>query len=166
MKLTKIFAVMAALLAVVACNPDNGGNNGGNGGNNNETWSDSGSIVGEWVLTEWNGSQELPFGVYLRLSESKSFDLYQHTYNVVWVHFTGTFSLSGNTLTGVYSDGTNWNEYTVKYNNSAEPKQIKLTRKGDSEDVAIYTATEIPASVVDQASEATNVRSVVLERFL
>ena len=167
MKLTKIFAVMATLLAVVACNPNKGGNNGGNsGGNTNETWSNSGSIVGEWVLTEWNGSNNLPFGIYLQLNEDKSFDLYQHTKDVLWIHFTGTFSLNGNTLSGEYSDGNPWMEYTVQYNNNAEPKQIKLTRKDSSEDVGIYTATTIPDMVIDQANEAVEVRSVAIERFL
>ncbi len=164
MKITKIFVAIVALCAIVACNPDNkGGNNGGvtEGG-----WSDSGSPIGEWALTEWNGSKELPMGVYLRLNEDNTFDLYQHTLSVLWVHYDGTFSLKGSTLTGEYSDGTDWAEYTIQYNNEAEPKQIKLTRKGDKEDVAIYTATEIPTYVTDQSSEAVNVRSIVIEKFL
>lgn len=162
MKITKIFVAIVALCAVVACNPNSGS---GNGGQTNSTWSDSGSPVGEWALTEWNGSKELPMGVYLRLNEDNTFDLYQHTLSVLWVHYEGTFSLNGATLTGKYSDGSDWAEYTIKYNDT-EPKQIKLTRKDDSNDVAIYTATEIPAEVTDQSSEAVNVRSIIIEKFL
>lgn len=161
MKLSKIFVAILAICAFVACKPDNG--NGGGG--NDKEWSNSGSPVGEWVLSEWNDSAELPFGVYLRLNEDDSFDLYQHTYNVLWVHYAGTFSLNGNTLSGVYSDGESWAEYTIQYNEKSEPKQIKLSRK-DSEDVAIYTATEIPAEVTDNASDAIEVRSVEIQRFL
>ena len=164
MKISKIVLAILALFAIIACNPNNGGGNGG--GNTNSTWSDNGSPIGEWVLTEWNGSSELPMGAYLRLNEDNTFDLYQHTLSVLWMHYKGKFSLNGSTLTGVYSDGTKWNDYTIKYSNDSEPKQIKLTRKGDSEDVGIYTATEIPANVIDQATEATNVRSIVIERFL
>lgn len=164
MKITKIFIAIVALCAVVACNPDNNGGN--NGGSTEKGWSDNGSPIGEWVLTEWNSWKDLPMGVYLRLNEDGTFDLYQHTLSVLWVHYEGTFSLNGSTLSGVYSDGTNWAEYTIKYYNEAEPKQIKLTRKSDTTDVSIYTATEIPTNVTDQATEATQVRSIVLEKFL
>lgn len=164
MKISKIITAILALCAFVACNPDNNG--GGNGGNTDITWSDSGSVVGEWALTEWNGSHELPFGVYLRLNSDNTFDLYQHTSDVLWVHYAGSYSLDGATLTGRYSDGTNWHEYTVKYNNESEPKQIKLTRNDDTNDVAIYTSTDIPAEVTDMASEATSTRSIETERFL
>ena len=164
MKFVKIFLV--AIVAVFGFTACGNSNSGGNDGGSTAQWADTGSPVGEWVLIEWNGSKDLPLGVYLRLNENNTFDLYQHTYNVLWVHYDGTFALNGSTLTGKYSDGTDWAEYTIKYNNEAEPKQIKLTRKGDTEDVAIYSATEIPSVVIDQASEATNVRSVVIEKFL
>jgi hypothetical protein len=164
MEIKKIFVAIVALCAIVACNPDNNGGN--NGGSTEKGWSDNGSPIGEWVLTEWNGSAELPMGVYLRLNENNTFDLYQHTFSVLWMHYEGTFSLNGTTLSGKYSDGTNWADYTISYNNEAEPKQIKLTRTSDSSDVAIYTATEIPANVTDQATEATQVRSIVVEKFL
>ena len=157
MKISKIFVALLAICAVVACKPDNNGGSGNNNGGN-DTWSSSGSPVGEWVLSQWNGSEDLPFGVYLRLNEDNTFDLYQHTLSVLWVHYEGTFSLNGSTLTGTY--------YTIKYSNDSEPKQIKLTRKGDTEDVGIYTATEIPTEVTDQASEAVNVRSIIIEKFL
>ena len=163
MKISKIIVGVVALLAVVACNPNS---NSGNGGQNDITWSDNGSPIGEWALTEWNNSQNLPMGVYLRLNEDNTFDLYQHTLSVMWTHYSGTFSLNGNTLTGTYSDGTKWAEYTIKYNEKADPKQIKLTRKGDSNDVAVYTATEIPDVVTDQANEVTSACSVEIEKFL
>lgn len=162
MKITKIFVAILALCAVAACNPDNNGGNNGGGGNTDNDWNDNGSPVGEWALTEWNDSKDLPFGVYLRLNEDNSFDLYQHTSNVLWVHYTGTYSLNGNTLSGEYSDGEQWKEYTIKYSNN-EPKQIKLTH---SNSVGIYTATTIPDVVIDQASEAVVARSVATERFL
>lgn len=159
MKLSKIFVAIMALCAVVACKPENKEiNNGGS------TWSDSGSPVGEWVLSEWNGSKELPMGVYLRLNENNTFDLYQHTSNVLWVHYSGTFSLNGSTLSGVYSDGESWaTDYTIKYNKIADPKQILLT---STDNVGIYTATTIPDAVIDQASEAVVARSGESKRFL
>ena len=166
MKLAKIFIVaMVVVLGFIACGNPNGDNGGGGG--SNTTWNDDGSPIGEWVLTEWNGSKDLPFGIYLRLNEDDSFDLYQHTYNVLWVHYSGTFSLKGSTLTGEYSDGTKWAEYSIQYSDS-DPKKIKLTRTSDkdSTDVGIYTSTTIPNEIIEDASEAINVRSVAIEKFL
>ena len=161
MKITKIFVAILALCAFAACEPNNG-NNGGGGVD--DIWGDNGSPVGEWALTEWNSSRDLPFGVYMRFNEDKSFDLYQHTSSVLWVHYTGTYSLNGNTLSGVYSDGERWaTDYTIKYNKIAEPKQISLT---SSDNVGIYTETSIPDAVIDQATEAVVTRSGEIERFL
>ena len=164
MRFSKIVIVVMTLLGIMACNTPNNGDNGGGG--TNDKWSNNGSPVGEWVLTEWNNSAELPMGVYMRLGEDNKLDIYQHTYNILWVHYSGTYSLNGTTLTGKYADGSDLHEYTIQYAENVTPKQIKLTRKGDSEDVAIYSATAIPDEVIDQASESENVRSVVIEKFL
>ena len=161
MKITKIFVAILALCAFAACEPNN--NNGGGGGGD-DIWSDNGSPVGEWALTEWNESKDLPFGVYLQLNENNTFDLYQHTSNVLWVHYAGTYSLNGSTLSGVYSDGESWaTDYTIKYNKIAEPKQISLTSPDNK---GIYTATSIPDAVIDQATEAIVARSGESKRFL
>ena len=161
MKISKIFVAILALCTFAACEPNNGNNGGGEVDN---LWSDSGSPVGEWVLTKWNGSDELPFGVYMRLNEDNTFDLYQHTSNVLWVHYTGTYSLNGTTLSGVYSDGENWaKSYTIMYSKQAEPKQIMLH---SSNDEGIYTETTIPDAVIDQATDAVVARSSEGKRFL
>ena len=161
MKITKIFVAILALCAFAACEPNNG-NNGGGGVD--DIWGDNGSPIGEWVLTEWNNSKDLPFGIYLQLNEDNTFDLYQHTSNVLWVHYEGTYSLNGTTISGVYSDGESWaNDYTIKYNKIAEPKQISLT---SSNNVGIYTETTIPDAVIDQATDVVVVRSGEIQRFL
>ena len=78
MKISKIFIVaITLLLGFSACTPDN---NGGNGGGPKVVWSETGNPVGEWKLTTWNNSEALPFGVYLRLNEDNTFDIYQHTH--------------------------------------------------------------------------------------
>jgi hypothetical protein len=160
MKFAKILFISLFALLGIACNPNSGHTNGGQ---TNNAWSNDGSPIGEWVLTKWNNSTDLPFGVYMRFNEDNTFDMYQHTYSVLWVHYKGTFTLNGTTLTGVYSDGEKWSsDYTIAYMES--PKQIRLTKKG-SDDEGIYSSTEIPETVIDEATEATNVRSVAVERF-
>ena len=152
MKSLKIFSLMMLLaLAVVGCEKTS------------VNGSSKSALDGEWVLTSWNEA-EPEFNVYIDFNEDNTFDLYQHTTDVLWVHYTGTYSLKGNTLSGVYSDGESWaTSYTIKYNKVAEPKQISLT---SSDNVGIYTATTIPDAVIDQATEAVVARSVATERFL
>lgn len=163
MKISKIFIVaLVAVLGFTACvNPNNGG------GGTKIVWSEVGNPIGEWSLTEWNNSKDLPFGVYLCLNEDNTFDIYQHTYSVLWVHYHGTFSLEGSVLKGTYSDGQEWGgTYTIEY--SAEPKLIRLTRTYESgvSDVSVYESTTVPEQIIEDATEAINVRSVVIERFL
>lgn len=162
MKFSKILFISIFALFAVACN----GSGNGEGSNENN-WQKDGSPVGEWSLSLWNNSQNLPFAVYMRFNEDGTFDIYQHTYSVLWVHYNGTFTLEGNTLSGVYSDGEAWaSDYTIAYHTS--PKQIRLTRVGDAEgkDISIYDETEIPALVMEEATDAVNVRSVSISRLL
>lgn len=165
MKISKIVLAVLAMCAIVACNPNKGNGGGNNSGDTGNTWSNSGSHVGDWVLTEWNGTTDLSLGVYLSLNENNTFVLYQHLSDVLWEKYEGTYTLSGNTLSGVYSDGVKWADYTIKYNNG-DTKQIKLTRQNDTEDVSIYTATDIPTEVVDNATAPAAVRSTESKRFL
>lgn len=163
MKISKIFIVaIALLLGFSACTPDN---NGGNGGGPKVVWSETGNPVGEWKLTEWNDSKDLPLGVYLCLNDDNTFDIYQHAKDIMWEHYHGTFSLEGSVLTGTYSDGESWHEYTILY--CEEPKLIRLTRTDTSEttDVSVYAATKVPNEVKEDATDVVDVRSAAVERF-
>lgn len=159
MKISKIIFALMALLVVVGCNPDNGGDKKKN------TWGNEGNLIGEWELTSWDNKANPTQKIYLAFNEDGTFDLYQRLYSVVWQHYTGTFSLAGNTLSGVYSDGEAWSKsYTVSY--AQEPKRIRLICTVEKSDVSIYTEVEIPADVIDRAVEGSEVRSVAPERFL
>ena len=160
MKIYKIFILaIVALMGCISCGGDTPDNP-------TIKWSKSGSPIGEWRLNEWNGSAELPFGVYLRLNEDKSFDLYQHTYSVLWIHYSGTYSINNSVLSGTYSDGEQWGStYSIEYNEANH--LIRLTRIGsESRDVSIYSATTIPNEVEEDATEAVNVRSVAIDPLL
>lgn len=161
MKISKIFLAVMAMFVVLGCNPDNG-----DGGNADKTkWLDEGNICGEWVLTSWSDKGEEAIKVYLVLNEDSSFDLYQRLYSVMWLHYEGSYTLVGNTLSGVYSDGEAWSkQYTVSY--AQEPTRIRLVSTTDATDKAIYTEGYVPEHILDQAQPATEVRSVAPERFL
>lgn len=160
MKLAKIFLAMAALFAV-SCgpNPNDGGST------SNLDWGNDGSIIGEWELTSFSGSSEAKPRVYLALNEDGSFDMYQQAFSIVWFHYTGTFTYNGTTLSGVYSDNKPWSaEYAVSF--AKTPNRMRLINKTNSNEVSIYNGCEIPSSIIDDAREPENVRSVAIERFL
>lgn len=159
MKISKIFLAVMAMFVVIGCNPDNGD------GKKNNTWSNEGNLIGEWELTSWDNKDNPTQKIYVAFKEDGTFDLYQRIYTVVWQHYTGTFSLAGNTLSGVYSDGEAWSKsYTVSY--ASEPARIRLTCTVEKSDISVYTEAEIPSDIIDRAQEGAEVRSVAPERFL
>lgn len=174
MNIAKIFFAILAL-AIVSCKPHP---QGGNGGNNTPPieWGAEGTIVGEWELTSWAGHDEAHPEVYIAFNEDGTFALFQQQYSVVWLRYTGTYTLEGKTLKGAYTDGTPLAcDYKVDYGmknvvvNGEENKGekfLKLTSATDSADVSIYGATEIPAEILDESRDPEAVRSVAIKRFL
>uniref|UniRef100_UPI00405755F4 hypothetical protein n=1 Tax=Alistipes sp. TaxID=1872444 RepID=UPI00405755F4 len=160
MKITKIFFALVALL-VVACKPNP---NSGSGSTDKIKWLNEGKICGEWVMTK-HADKETEIQVYIAFNEDSSFDLYQRVYSVVWLHYKGTFTLEGTTLSGVYSDGKAWgSRYTVSY--AEAPNRIRLTSLDNKSEVAIYTEQAIPEYILDESQQPEDVRSVEIERFL
>lgn len=158
MKFQTIFFALLLLFAVGCTTPNQGG------GEERKEWNSTGTLVGDWVLTGWadTASEDR---IYLRLNEDSTFELYQRVYSVLWMRYTGTFTLNNAVLQGVYSDGQAWgSDYKIEY--SDEPLRIRLTSTADDKDVSVYSSTTIPSNVVDDASDALNVRSVVIKRFL
>lgn len=156
MKLTKIFFAIALLFAV-ACHPQ--GSN-----DDNVKWVDNGTLIGEWTLTSWAGSEEAKPQIYMSFNDDSSFDLYQQSYSVIWFHYEGNYALNNNVLTGAYADGTSLAcDYKVEFSNNG--KMIRLTSTKSASDVAIYTATEIPSWIVEEAKDPETVRSVAHKPF-
>jgi hypothetical protein len=162
MKLTKIFLAVIALLTI-ACN----NNGGGSSSSPAIDWGSEGTIVGEWNLNSWADSTEARPQIYIAFNEDGTFELYQQQYSVVWLRYSGTYTLTGRTLKGSYTDGTPWAcDYEVDYGTEGEAKYLKLTSATDSADVAIYGSCEIPTEIVDESRDPEAVRSVAIKRFL
>ena len=164
MKLTKIFLAVMALFTI-ACN--NGGGNDGGNSTPTTKWGTEGTLVGEWSLSSWADNAEARPQIYIAFNEDGTFTLYQQQYSVVWFRYTGTYTLTGKTLAGSYTDGTPWAcDYKVDYGTLGETQLLKLTSATDSADVAIYNASEIPTDIIDESRDPEAVRSVSFKRFL
>ena len=112
-------------------------------------------LVGQWhcIAEELNVTEDID--VYVEFMADKSFNLYQKIGQGRHRHFTGTWSVSGDVLSGVYADGSEWgSSYAVEFSGM---DAMKLTAKNGSEEVMTYTRETIPAEIL----EGSVVRSVV-----
>lgn len=112
-------------------------------------------LVGQWhcIAEELNVAEDID--VYVEFMADKSFNLYQKIGQGRHRHFTGTWSVSGDVLSGLYADGTEWgSSYAVEFSGM---DAMKLTAKNGSKEVMTYTRETIPAEVL----EGSVVRSVV-----
>ena len=112
-------------------------------------------LVGQWhcIAEELNVAEDID--VYVEFMADKSFNLYQKIGQGRHRHFTGTWSVSGDVLSGLYADGSEWgSSYTVEFSGM---DAMKLTAKNGSKEVMTYTRETIPTEVL----EGSVVRSVV-----
>lgn len=146
MRYLKILSlVVLSLVLMTACK--NKDNNRG----------DKDAVVGEWVLVSWN--EETPeFNVYISFAADGSFAIYQQVWSLDYELFTGTFTISGDTLKGTYADGSKWaSEYKfVKSDNT-------LTLVDSADVTGVYEKCTIPEEII---AEATTTRSAEVVPFL
>jgi hypothetical protein len=132
-KIFTLILVLSALMSVCSC-----------GGNKNEGPDVTAAIVAEWHLVDVTGvdSSEIP-QVYLDFKADKSFELYQKIGEGRYRKYNGTYTVSGNVLSGKYSDGEDWG---CSYGVSFAESNLKLAADNGSEEVCTYEKKSLSAS--------------------
>ena len=72
--------------------------------------------LNELIIGEWKGNVPEISGLefYSSFKEDGTFDLYQKSGDASFELFTGTYTITGNTISGKYSDGEAWgSDYIV-----------------------------------------------------
>jgi hypothetical protein len=143
----KYFAIFAVvLLALVGCNNKNNGT------------SNASDIDGQWHIIEWNN--ETPeFDAYIEFKAGK-FNIYQQVYSIFFEKFEGSYNVSGDIITGSYTNGSNW---ACGYKFEVSGDQLTLYSQEDISVTSVYEKCEIPQAVID---EATTTRSAEAVPFL
>lgn len=155
MKSLKIWSLIALFaMALVGCGGDDDTNNGD--GKKPIVQTD---IYGKWQLASVSDCTP-EFGVYIEFTKDGKFNLYQQVWTLTYEHYTGTFNVNGDVLSGEYSDGSAW---TGSYNYSVANSKLTLTNVDNSDEVNVYNACVIPQEVID---EATTTRSEEVVPFL
>lgn len=123
---------MTLIALLCSCGKDDNGGGNNNNGNGGVKVSAS-TIAGDWNLTRIStktatlGDQTID--VYLRLSSGNTFELYQMLGDGRYRYVSGSWSLSGTTLSGTYTDGTAWgSSYGVEL--SSDGNTMTLTGSG------------------------------------
>ena len=142
-KFLAIFAV--AILALVGCNKEK--QNGPSGG--------ASAINGQWHIVEWN-SETPEFDVYVDFYNG-TFIIYQQVYSLFYEKFEGSYNVSGDIITGSYTNGSNW---ACGYKFEVSGDQLTLYSQEYISVTSVYEKCEIPQAIIDEAastraSEAT-----------
>lgn len=113
-------------------------------------------VVGDWRLSSFRG-KEADINVFISMRLDNTFTLYQSADKLGYTTFTGEWAYdeAANILSGIYSDGTEWGaSYYVSLTESGD---LCLTNTANSEEVSIYTKSEMP-TVSTAGSRAVNVK--------
>ena len=127
--------------------------------NNKPNDGKSGALRGEWVLTSWNDAAP-EFNVYIDFNSDGTFEIYQQVWSFDYELYTGTYTVKGDIVTGVYADGTNW---ACGYKFALADNTLNMYSQEDMSIASVYEACEIPAEI---KAEATATRSVETVPFL
>lgn len=131
---------------------------------NKEDGNGASILAGEWKLTEIGGVQASDLAkdeiggldLYLSFDAAGNFETFQRLGGSQrYVRYSGTYSVSGSTATGLYSDGTAWG---ADYGVSLEGDGTTLVMSANGEDCR-YTKTSIPEEVRNTAVEPFVVKS-------
>lgn len=125
---------------------------------------DLGAIVDEWALSTWSNA-EVAFNVYIDFNDDGTFSMYQQIYSLDYVLFEGTYSLSGDVLTGKYSDGQAWAcGYKVDIAGQSDGSKVMTFWSQDGNNISsVYSNTTIPEDI---KAEAAQTRAEEVVRFL
>jgi len=145
MMMKRLIYALACALLVVACK----------GGSGSEEKKPSASIAGEWQLSDVAtkasvGSETVM--VYLDFNEDNTFSLYQMLGIGRYRLHTGTWSMTGSSLTGKYSTGTAWSgSYEASLEGENTLVLTFVSADASLAEVDTYTRTTIPDSVKSSA---------------
>ena len=143
MKSLKIFSLlMLVAVAFTGCEKENNPN--GPAG--------KGALSGEWMLTSWSEA-EPEFNVYIDFNDDNTFEIYQQVWSFDYELYTGTYTITGDIVTGVYADGSNW-ACGYKFENSGNT--LTMYSQEDKSVTSVYEKCVIPAEI---KAEATTTRS-------
>ena len=146
MKSLKIWSLIVLFaMSMSGCEKVNNDDTGGN----DTKLGNFDTIEQEWKLVSVDGVAN-DFHVYISFVNG-GFIMYQQVYTLNFLVYEGSYSVSGNTLSGTYADGSAWKcDYTGGI--ASDGKSMTLKSKEDIAVTYVYEACSIPYEVIDEAT--------------
>lgn len=126
-----LYITLLALLTAAGCKPE-----------------DKPLTLEQKLCNEWRGSElSVDAGVYISFLADGTFELYQKMDDVFELR-RGTWTLTGDVLSGKYNDGEAWAaDYTV----SVDGNKLTMVSKNEGAEAGVYVQCTIP-SVIKEGS--------------
>lgn len=102
-------------------------------------------LPGEWHYV----SEDLDVDIYASFDENGDFHLYQQLGEGRHRHYSGSWTVNGNTLSGTYEGGEPWgSSYSMSF---SDDDTMTLTALNGSDESNTYVRDDIPSEVKDQS---------------
>ena len=126
-----LYIPLLALVAFIGCTPD-----------------EKPMTLEQKLCNEWRGSSlAVDAAIYISFLADGTFDLYQKMGGEFELR-RGTWTLTGNVLSGKYNDGEAW---AADYNVSVDGDKLTMTSQNEGAETSIYVRCSIP-SVIKEGS--------------
>ena len=105
--------------------------------------------LGELLCGEWRGSElSVDAGIYIDFNADGSFEMFQKMDKDGFECKSGSYSLTGTTLSGKYNNGEAWScSYTISISGGV----LTMVSQAEGGEVNKYVKTTIPAAVKEAA---------------
>jgi uncharacterized protein (TIGR03066 family) len=104
------------------------------------------AIVGQWHCAP----ADMDADIYVEFEKEGNFSLYQQVGEGRYRKYTGSWTCEGNTLSGVYTDGTPWGS---SYQMELNADTLTMTALNGSNEVMTYVKQSIPDEVLEDCIE-------------
>ncbi len=111
-------------------------------------------FIGEWHLTQWNGTAPEEFDAYVVFNEDRTFVIYQQIERIGYQSFSGRWAYDGKLLSGIYDDETPWgSNYDVALDETDDV--LTLTSQTSIGEVSVYRRATVPEAIKGSALPST-----------
>lgn len=136
-----IYVIMLALLTIAGCKKE-----------------EPVLTLSQKLCAEWRGSElSIDAAIYMKFASDGTFELYQKMSSEEFELRCGTWTLTGDILSGKYNDQEAW---STSYKISVENDRLTMVSQDEGSETNIYVRSEIPGYIKENSSVV--VRSVSL----
>uniref|UniRef100_UPI004055A381 hypothetical protein n=1 Tax=Alistipes sp. TaxID=1872444 RepID=UPI004055A381 len=121
-----------------------------------------GKMAGVWRLDSWRGTTP-SFEVYMDIQEDGTVELWQRIESREWSYYASHATLTGDVISGVYTDGVEWG---ASYGVTLDSTEMTWQSTADTSDISRYTRATLPEGIDAKLSETRSNGTSCEPRYL